>query len=521
MGYRIFLLALVVVAYSPTLGGDFYFDDFALFSDPAVIRADGPAFLLGLDRTRPLTYFTLWANYQAGGLEPFGYHLVNVAVFVLACFLAGDLFPRLIGPRGGAIAAAIFCLHPLQTEAVGYSYGRAGVLSLLFCLVAWRLWIAGRLRGAGVVFVAAVLSKEDAVVFPVFLAGYELIFRRASQADWQRFRGPLLAMLAVSMLAGAQALLATTVVEGAGAGFAVESLSPLGYLASQGRAILLYLRLLALPVGLNFDHDLSAAAGAAFSWIPLLLMAGGAFWFLRHKPERFWILGALVLLAPTSSIVPLADLAAERRMVLPLMSLSLLLGGLTTKVSGRVAGVVLAVMLSVLTFQRNQVWASPEALWRDAAEKSPGKVRPKLQLARALPPESAERATLLAGARALQPENIDVLLEFGVERLRTGDAAGALGEFDLAARIAPALSQIAANRGAALIMLGREAEGEAAFLESLEQDPCSFDARNNLILVRKAQGRESEAQRLAIDAPRNCRWTEAQLEVIRAASGPL
>ncbi len=498
------------MAYSPTLGGDFYFDDFALFSDPAVIRADGPALLFGLDRTRPLTYLTLWGNYQLGGLEPFGYHLANVAFFVLACLVAADLFPRLIGPRGGGIAAAIFCLHPLQTEAVGYSYARAGVLSVLFCLVVWRLWIAGRLWAAAGVFIAAVLSKEDAVVFPVFLAAYELLFRRAAGAEWLQFRGPLLAMFAVSMPAGAQALFATTVVEGAGAGFAVESLSPLGYLASQGRAMLLYSKLAVFPLGLNFDHDLSSSV---LAWIPLLMIAGGALWSLRKGPEGFWVLGALILLAPTSSIVPLADLAAERRMMLPLVSLTLLLGGLAAKIPSRATGVVLAVVLALLTFQRNQVWRSPEALWRDAVEKSPRKVRPKLQLARALGPGS-ERATLLGEARALEPQNVDVLLEIGVARLQAGDSSGALAEFDLASTIAPGLSQIAANRGAALIMLGREREGEAALAEGLDRDPCSFDARNNLILVRKAHGREQDARQLALEAPSDCRWTEKQINRI-------
>jgi hypothetical protein len=94
----------------------------------------------------------------------------------------------------------------------------------------------------------------------------------------------------------------------------------------------------------------------------------------------------LLLLAPTSSVIPILDVFAEHRLYLPFLGLTLvaieILRRLSVSQATWISLAILAVC-SVLTFQRNQLWSDPLLLWADAAAKSPRKARPSFQLAHA------------------------------------------------------------------------------------------------------------------------------------------
>ena len=86
---------------------------------------------------RPVTVLSFRLNYLAGGLRPWGYHLVNVLLHCLACGLFGQLAGRLLGPADPAawLAALLFAVHPVHTEAVAGVVGRADVgAAVLFLL---------------------------------------------------------------------------------------------------------------------------------------------------------------------------------------------------------------------------------------------------------------------------------------------------------------------------------------------------------------------------------------------------
>jgi Flp pilus assembly protein TadD len=159
------------------------------------------------------------------------------------------------------------------------------------------------------------------------------------------------------------------------------------------------------------------------------------------------------------------------------------------------------------------VWQSEESLWRDTVEKSPRKVRPKLQLARSLlekgPASASERLALLQQARDLAPDDPDAAMELGVFHLQMGNPAEALLEFDRARGADPKNAQIQANRGAALYLLGRLPEAEAELRVAVEADPCNFDARHNLIVLYRSLG-DGEAVHRTAQVPAGCRWTSQQ-----------
>ncbi len=331
-------------------------------------------------------------------------------------------------------------------------------------------------------------------------------------------------MVVVVVASAVRLLYAIEQTPGSGAGAEAAGVTSWNYLLTQGRAVWLYLRLLIAPYGQTIDRDWPASVGldaqTAAAWGALLALVGTAVWLLRRYPEVYWWLGGLLLLAPTSSLIPLADLTAERRMTLPLLSLSLGLGLLLQRLPRKVGlGVVLvgSIALGALTWRRTQVWTSEESLWRDAVDKAPDKVRPKLQLARSLEmrgaASEAERLELLEQARALEPENSVPLAELGVFHLRRNEPAKALEAFEQAQRLAPEDPQIRSNIGSSLWLLRRPAESVEAFRTALALDPCNFDARSNLLLVLRAMGATSELSELAA-APSDCRFSAAQREAL-------
>src|SRR5690349_8429959 len=134
MRERLLLLAAALAAFGASLGSGFHFDDYAIFSDPALTSPMGWLDLWTLRQTRPLTYLTFWLNYQIGGQGPLGYHLLNLALHLGAVLLAYECMRRLMDARAAWIAAAIFAVHPIQAEAVNYVWGRSIMLAVLLCL---------------------------------------------------------------------------------------------------------------------------------------------------------------------------------------------------------------------------------------------------------------------------------------------------------------------------------------------------------------------------------------------------
>lgn len=486
------LLLAVLAAFGACAGASFHFDDYAIFSDPVLTGADGWRELWRPLQTRPLTYFTFWLNYRLGGACPAGYHLVNLAAHAAAVLLLFGVLSRLIGRHPAWIAAMLFAVHPVQAEPVAYIFARSTLLTALLALAAWRDWTLGRPWRALAWFAAALLAKEEAAAFPAFLW-----LAHAPLRGKPREIAAIAAMFALSLAAGLRLAWAAAAIAGSGAG-AEAGIRPAEYFLAQGPVILGYFGRLVLPFGFTADRQVAipAAPWGLASWGLLLAAAAVAVWRFHRAPEARWLLGGLVLLAPTSSLFPAADLAADRRMYLPLIAFSALAGMLLAGARPLVPAAA-ALLLAALAFGRTQVWMTEERLWTEAVERAPAKVRPKVQLARVAEPSLAER--LLKEARRLAPEDPLVASELGRFYLEQGRPDLALGEFGRALALAPNDPRALSNRGAALLALGQTEAAVADFERALAADPCLFEALANL---RRAGG--------PAVPPARCRYTPQQ-----------
>ncbi|MFV0444709.1 MAG: tetratricopeptide repeat protein, partial [Planctomycetaceae bacterium] len=274
---------------------------------------------------------------------PFGYHVGNLAIH-LACggCLFGLVYTTLLllnrqgvdrqrALNGATLAAAVWLIHPLTTQGVAYICQRYESLAALGYLGA--MWLLSRsittghvwryLPGVALFAWAGFLSKETMATAPLVAVLYDWTFGRNSPVR-SRTRWPLYAAMLSPLIWFAPSVWRWI---GPGAqsgsmGFGFRGVTPWEYLRTQPEILLHYVRLAVWPDALCFDYGwpvqhslLRVAMGGAV----VLVVLGFGLWQLARRKETGWLIVTFfVILAPTSSVVPIADLAVEHRMYLPL-----------------------------------------------------------------------------------------------------------------------------------------------------------------------------------------------------------
>ena len=251
------------------------------------------------------------------------------------------------------------------------------------------------------------------------------------------------------------------------------------YATAQGPVLLRYLRQLIIPYGLSIDPQIGPYPGwaSAVCWAGVALLVVIAVRWFRDAGPGFWFIAGIILLLPSSSILPAADLAADRRMYLPAVAFAIGTGLLLQRVDWRILLLVIAVLCAI-SVRYSIVWNSEKSLWTEAVASAPRKVRPRIQLARALDPEHA--LEVLKDAERIVPEDPAVASEEGRIYLTAGMAPQALSAFGRALALSPGQPEALQNRGVALLALGQRDAARRDFEAALKRNPCLFEARLNL-----------------------------------------
>ncbi|MDX2181323.1 MAG: hypothetical protein SFV18_17140 [Bryobacteraceae bacterium] len=397
------IAAAALVAFGAAPWGTWHLDDYSFQSGlPWMVR--------------PLS----WLTFRMNGSEPWMFLAVNLALHVVNAILVYKLLDRLA-------PALIFAVHPLCAEPVNYIFARPTLLAALFSLLCGIDWKRGHPWRACAWLALALASKEDALAVPLVILLFD---RRFSKPVLAMFASrPLAAMFTMCAAAGAWSLYATASIAGSGAG-AQAGIGAFEYLHAQGAAMLRYLAKFFIPTRLTLDPPLLIDHGWLGWWVVLLYAAT-----IRNR----FAWAALLLLLPSSSIVPLADLAADRRMYLSVAALAASLPNWS----------VWAVpVLAVLSIFQTQVWRTEESLWRHVERLSAHKLRPTIQLSRSVSP--LECLTILEAAEKKWPEEASVPAEMGRCALQAGAPALALQYFGRALALDPANESAKANRDAAI-----------------------------------------------------------------------
>lgn len=567
LAWRTLAVAVVLItagawAYQMSFAGAFVFDDFSAIAQNPNIRSLWPltrAMAAPPDTPlagRPVASLTFALNYALAPpdardvFEPmpagataeeatrfagniWGYHLLNLAIHLaagLALFgvvrrtLRTDRLRPHLGSAATSLSLAIALLwlvHPLQTEAVTYVVQRVESLMGLFVLLALycsiraadstrsRLWTGAAILSAAL----GVGSKEVAALVPVLVMAWDWVFlasvpagRVRASAIW-RVRWPLYAGLV------ATALLLVIFEQGArpkSVGLWLDGWTPWTYLLTESGVLVHYIRLACWPSPLILDSywpmvtslgDVAAPV-ALLALLAALTVTGLA----RRNPLGFLGAWFFVILAPTSSVLPIAtEVAAERRMYLPLAAVIALAVVCAYLVSqfllarfaadrmrrpvGLAAGALLlsciALLLGIGTRARSLDYATDEHIWRDTIRKQPTNARARAALGAdlAIAGRYQEAETELLVALSLDASRAETLSNLGAAEFALGKLDASITHLERAVALRP--EYIDAHRNLAEAYRARHQDALAVwhFRRVLEARPDHTVVLTHLALI--------------------------------------
>lgn len=536
-----YLLAAVLalatlLVYSNTFQSPFHFDDRIRIEENFAIRKLWPISVPIADTTRPVCMFTFALNYAVHGYDVWGYHLTNLFIHVAAGLtlfgIARRTFTRGI-PNGHSratllafVIAMIWTLHPLNTEAVTYVVQRLESLMGLFYLSTLYFFIRAqdsqhKLLWYVASFIACALgmgTKEVMVTAPLMTLWYDRVFVAKSWRELWQSRKVYYAALASTWLVLAWCMWRWQDDYESGLIGNVKGLTPLTYLLSQAGVITHYLRLSFWPFGLCLDYGWPVARTTQEIVLPLLLVGGlfGATVWAIFKRPRWGFLGGwfFCTLAPTSSFVPINDLAFEHRMYLALAAvvtaavlvvhylIDWLLGRkpLLSRRSAFIKGslsAILVLQMAVLTWGRNEVYFSKLGLWEDTVQKAPHNARAHTNLASELRIQGRMEESFdhCQQAVTLAPNSPDTQTDYGVCLMDRGDMKGSVKHHERAIELAPKHQMAHCNLAVSLWKLGQHDEARRHFQKAVELAPTSADIRNNFAKALADEGNVDEAMK--------------------------
>ena len=401
-----FLLILLfeIAAYSNTFNGAFQFDDSPNILENHSLQPLDLGKLWDYCPPRFITIFSFAFNIYLAGFATWSFHILNLLIHLLTSFVVFNLTLSILNTPSmkdrvpsaqqnlfALVAALLFITHPLQTQAVTYIMQRAASLATLFYLAALWLYLRTRLgdprhyRLALGFTAAAMFTKEISFTLPFAILLSELFFFPPSPEDplrkkllrWMPFAAclliiPLLYLMNTHFLA--ESILST----------GHSRISRWDYFLTQFRVERTYLRLLFFPVDqrLIYDYRFSKGWGdfdtwTAFSLLFSVLVLSLAF-FKKNRLLTFGVLWFFLTLSVESTLISSPDAIFEHRLYLPMFGFVLVLTSLLWTFFRSVkwftaVSLALVVVLSGMTYSRNEVWKTKLSLALDTVKKSPRK----------------------------------------------------------------------------------------------------------------------------------------------------
>ncbi len=530
IGWRQRLLPLLIVvpalfAYRNSFDGVFVFDDRASIVDNPNVRNDAPwadpwkAMQAPRNITvsgRPVASFTFAMNYAMAPTLPFkedvwGYHAVNLAIHLTSTLLLFGIVRRSLNSDIVAAATAVlWSVHPLTTGAVTYIVQRVESLMAMFMLLtlycAIRAWgepglksrptseghpvDVGRSFSSGAWMVLAVIacalgmgSKEAMVGAPLIVVAWDWVFIKKPFREILRERWMLYAGLEATWIV----LFALVAMDARplSSGFHFPEWPWTTYFLTETGVIVRYLQLAIWPRPLILDYDVRQATSfgqVAPQFVLLSMMFVLGLWgFVRRASWGFAILTVFILLAPTSSVLPIVtEIAAEHRMYLPLaLVIAVVAGGLYSLLTrtlprnrasavAAITMLLLAAPLAMETYARNAVYASDAGIWFDTIQK--------------------------------QPRNSRARNNYASNLLKSGQSQAAEDHLRIAVAESPNFAEAHANLGVALAREGRTAEALPHFERALEINPFYTDAYEHIAEAYRSQNQLAKAVKYFLKA---------------------
>lgn len=509
----LFLCCMGLLVFYGTLHSPFHYDDaHAIVENPHIKDLSKFQEKVGIQNifNRSALLLSFAINHHLGGIEVFGYHLVNILIHILTAILWYFIVKDFIGiepikkrsslKNFPLVCSIIHLANPLNVQAVTYLSSRSSLLATFFYLLAFYIFVkiikteteeVSKLRIPVLIFSLLIIlflgiaSKEIVASFPLIAIVYLWL------ATPEEKRKNLIPKI-ISILILLVVFLGYRYFE-QGNLFSLKADPTSGnthrlfYLLSQIKVIASYYLLkLVAPFNLNFEPDI-VLYNSWFHWdwiIPLtILFIAGMMIFRQHSNLiKFGSLWFLIALLPTSSFIPLKQLATEHRIYLPGLGFSLILGYMflnirNYQVAGKMFFMVFILLLSTLTLNRSLDFRSEVSLWKDTSKKSPRKslVHNNLATAYMAIDKLDEAKVALKAALAINPLQIDSHVNLGHIAGREKNWEQAIEKFDLGINLGTQKAATFYYSGFARNNLGKFEEAIPYFKKAISMKPFEAD----------------------------------------------
>jgi tetratricopeptide (TPR) repeat protein len=402
---RVFIFALVlaavtIFAHRPAWNGGFLWDDDVYITHNELLTApDGLGRIwFSLDSPSqyfPLVYTTFRIEHALWGLDPTGYHWVNLVLHIGNALLVWLVLARLKVP-GAWLAGAIFALHPVQMESVAWITERKNVLMgffFLLTLLAWIAFVDGRTKRPWLFYVLALIlyllalsAKTTACTLPVGL--FLILWLQKKRISWERIF-QVIPFLVLGIASGLLAIWWERYHQGTSRAI-FTFLSPIERVLVASRAIWFYLSKLTWPSNLTFIYprwDIAPTHLLNYAWLLAGVIVCGAIYFLRRYMGRSVEVAAGFFVATLSPVLGFIMLytfrytfVADHYQYLACIGpIALASAGLVNladafKNSRNIifsAALCVVALLATLTWRQAAMYGNIETLWRTTVSRNP------------------------------------------------------------------------------------------------------------------------------------------------------
>jgi tetratricopeptide (TPR) repeat protein len=534
------LFAVTAIAYIPAYRGEFVFDDVTFLVQNNLIRAgNGLArFWFSTDQTDfwPVTYSSFWLEWRLWGMNPAGYHAVNVGLHIAEALLLWSILRRL-GVRGAYVAAFLFAVHPVNVESVAWIIQLKNLLAMLFFLLAvfWfvraaafggpigpspglrdeggraeRVWDTPYLLSLGS-FALAMLSKGSVAILPLVLLGLIAWRRRLATRD-------LVLTLPFFAVAG---ILAVTDIwfQRHGTNEVFRDAGALERLLGAGAVVWFYLGKALLPLNLVFVYpQWHIRAGDPLWWVPLAAAVAATALLYRGRSGRarpglfawgYFCTALVPVMGFTDVYFMKFSLVADHYQHLAIIGVVGFVAfawaawdraeaGKRPHSALRPSAAVAAAAilgLAFLTWEQCHIYRDPETLWTRVLERNPGSVLAQNSLGNVLYSSGRVSAAIARYEQELRvdPGVPDAHNNLGMVFAGQGRLPEATAELETALRLKPNYPDALVNLGTVLQKEGRTLEAIADFGKALRLDPSNAEAHSDMGIALAAAGQPEEA----------------------------
>lgn len=525
-----FLILSTVVVYYPSLKVPFLLDDYGkIIVNPDIKSVSHlPSRLIypygrplnfhRNDPSRPLTYLTLTLNYAFSQLNPYGYHVINIAIHMAVVFLVYLLGLLLFRRRGimdfapPFFAALLFAVLPINVNVVSYVMGRAASLATIFYAAAvilfilWRQNVKWSIALSVLMFVPALAANQLAVTLPaiIWLTDF-CFFREATNKKVHIVYWGILGFY-----------LALRVAYFGRMGD-LEAIVPVfhtrEYILTEWVVLWKYAGMVFVPKGLSFEHLYGPIT--RFS-DPHLEIATGLYavlciGFLRGLKKSwaitsfilFGVVWFLITLSPTSSVLATTATMAENRVYLPAIGLCVIapfimywlldqlkLEQFRTPLFLTIFGIYIT-LLGHVTFQRNMLYQNPMEIWKDVIQRYPDHARAHQNLAVLYLNQKQYNQAIeeCKNALATAPGNLDVRNNLAAAYYDLGRYKDSLETYKEIINENPNYAAAYNNIGLVDEQLGNVDEAMGAYQKAVALNPILLEPYNNLGNIYLQKGR--------------------------------